>query len=374
MADPYAGFEDVTPRQPGQQGQGLVGRQTLGPYPRPQPQGDPYAGFEDVTQSAAGMAQQAAQTFRQLPGEPAGAMIDPRAPQAQAPQPQSSAANLYQAEQEYQIAARQSTDRDVRGPQGDFNRPVLGKAYQLDDGNVYFDGPDGRPVMADKARHVVLRDPQTDQQMVFERTPETNQNMVLSLGQVMVPGMATGPVTGVGRGAGTTQAVRTAQRAQEVEQDAAAFDRLGVRPFGPAFSSGPMAATAKQVTEVPVLGAPTRNALEESLTGARDAARDVASRYGGSTTAREAGQVAQEGIERFKDARPADVLDDAARNLSDERISRTIAAPARETSLKSKQAALYERAWRLIPQEMQRGRAVQGQARVMGSPQNTRAV
>jgi hypothetical protein len=374
MADPYAGFEDVTPRQPQGQGQGLVGRQTLGPYPRPQPQGDPYAGFEDVTQSAAGMAQSAAQTFRQLPGEPAGAMIDPRAPAPQQPRPQSSAAQLYQADQEYQIAARQSTDLGVRGPQGEFTRPVLGKAYQLDDGNVYYDGPDGRPVLADKARHVVLRDPQTDQQMVFERTPETDQNMVLSLGQVMVPGMATGPVTGVGRGAGTTQAVRTAQRAQEVEQDAAAFDRLGVRPFGPAFSSGPMAATAKQVTEVPVLGAPTRNALEESLTGARDAARDVASRYGGSTTAREAGQVAQEGIERFKDARPADVLDDAARNLSDDQISRAIAAPARETSLKSKQAALYERAWRLIPQEMQRGRAVQGQARVMGSPQNTRAV
>ena len=357
------------PAQP----QGLVGRQTLGPYPRPQPNGNVFDQFD----GPAGMAQVAAQSFRQLPGDPASGMVDPRAPQMPPAQPQppmSSAGQMYQAEQEYQIAARQSTDRDVRGAQGDFNRPVLGRAYQLDDGNVYYDGPDGRPQLADKAQHVVLRDPQTNEQLVFARTPETDQNMLLSLGQVIAPGMATSPITGVGRGAGVTAAARNAQRANEVEQDAAAFERLGVRPFGPAFSSGPVAATAKQVTEVPFLGGPTQGALRESLEGARDAARNVASRYGSSSTAREAGDVAQQGIERFKDARPADVLDDAARNLPDQRISETIAAPARSTSLKSKQAALYERAWRLIPQMMQRGRAVEGQARVMGNPQNTRAV
>lgn len=357
------------PSQP----QGLVGRQTLGPYPRPQPNGNVFDQFD----GPAGMAQVASQSFRDLPGEPAEGMVDPRAPQMPQAQPQPSmspAAQMYQAEQEYQIAARQSTDRDVRGPQGDFTRPVLGRAYQLDDGNVYYDGPDGRPQLADKARHVVLRDPQTNEQLVFARTPETDQNMLLSLGQVIAPGMATSPMTGVGRGAGLTQAARSAQRANEVEQDAAAFERLNVRPFGPAFSSGPMAATAKQVTEVPILGAPTRNALEESLTGARDAARNVASRYGASSTAREAGDVAQQGIERFKDARPADVLEDATRNLSDRDLSVAIAAPARATSLKAKQAALYERAWRLIPQAMQRGRAVEGHTRVMGNPQNTRAV
>jgi hypothetical protein len=355
---------------------GLVGRQTLGPYPRPAPQ-DQAANVFDQFDGPAGMAQMAAQSFRQLPGQPADAMIDPRAPEPQAQEP-SSAARMYQAEQEYQIAARQSTDRDVRGQDGDFNRPVLGKAYQMDDGNVYFDGPDGRPVLADKAQHVVLRDPQTNQQLVFARTPETDQSgftgKALSLGQVMVPGMATGPIAGVGRGAGITKTVRTAQRANEVEQDAAAFDRLSVRPFGPAFLSGPMAATAKQVTEVPVLGAPTRNALEESLTGARDAARDVAGRYGSASTAREAGVVAQQGLERFKDARPADVLDDAVANLSDAELSAAISAPARESSLKSKQAALYERSWRLIPDVMRRGRAVEGQPRVMGNPQNTRNV
>ncbi|MFA5952251.1 MAG: hypothetical protein WC807_18440 [Hyphomicrobium sp.] len=362
---------DAAPSQP----QGLVGRQTLGPYPRPAPQQT--QNVFDQFDSPASMAQMAAQSFRQLPGQPADAMLDPSAPEPQA-QPQSSAARMYQGEQEYQIAARQSTSQDVRNPQGDLARPVLGKAYQMDDGYVYFDGPDGRPVQADKAQHVVLRDPQTNEQMVFARTPETDQSgffgKALSLGQVMAPGMATSPVTGVGRGAGITNATRNAQAANEIEQDAAAFDRLGVRPFGPAFSSGPVGAAAKQVTELPFVGGPTRQALTESIEGTRDASRAVAGRYGTSTTAQEAGNVAQQGLERFKDARPADVLDDAARNLSPDQLSRTIAAPARETSLKSKQAALYERAWRLIPQEMQRGRAVQGQARVMGNPQNTRRV
>lgn len=340
------------------------------------------------------MAQRAAGTFRQLPGDSAAAR-PPSGPSmtgtgahslpsggarevldaaAQVP------ARLYQADQEYQIAARQGTDLGVRNPDGSFARPLLGKAYQLDDGNVYFDDVQGRPVQADKSKHVVLRDPQTNEQLVFARTPETEQNRLLSLGQVLAPGLITGPVASISRAAGASRAGQASQRASELERDAAAFERSGVRPFGPAFSSGPVAATAKQITEVPVLGAPARNALEESLTGARDAARDVAGRYGVATTAREAGQVAQEGIERFKDARPADVVGEAAAALPSGNkgapgtISGIIATPARETSLKTKQAALYERAWRRIPEEMRKGRAVEGEARVMQSPSNTRAV
>jgi hypothetical protein len=51
-----------------------------------------------------------------------------------------------------------------------------------------------------------------------------------------------------------------------------------------------------------------------------------------------------------------------------------IAAPVRETSLKTKQAALYERAWSRLPVDMQQGRAVQGLPRVMGGMHNTRAL
>jgi hypothetical protein len=313
------------------------------------------------------------QTAPRMPGPSAMAMPDPSAPQPQRPA-LSGAGEMYRADQEYQIAARQGTTYEIRDPQGQSLRPVLGEAYELDDGNVYFDGPDGKPVQADKAKHVVLRDPQSDKQMVYARTADSDQNKLLSLGQVLTPGLVTGPLTGVGRGAGSTRAAANLTRANELERDAQAFDTLGVRPFGPAFSQGPVAATAKQITELPVVGAPTARALKDSLTGARDATREVAARYGASSTAKEAGDVVQQGIERFKDARPAEVLEDVTRNLSDQRVSETIGQPASATSLKSKQAALYERAWRLIPEEMQKGRSVEGDTRFMSAPKATRDV
>jgi hypothetical protein len=78
-------------------------------------------------------------------------------------------------------------------------------------------------------------------------------------------GAAAGPVAGwlAGRAAGP--APLAVQRAREAVEDAGAHARLGVRPFGPAFSSGPMASTARQLAETPLIGAPVRNALEESI-------------------------------------------------------------------------------------------------------------
>lgn len=327
----------------------------------------------------AALAQSAAQAFR-MPGPAAeaqdGRAFNLTAEAGKAPRASGlsdTLAGMFQGEQEYQNAAKQSTSLEVRDGQGNFKRPPLGKAYEMDDGNVYYDAPDGRPVLADKAKNVVLHDAQTNAYLVFDRTSDTDQNKLLSIGQMIAPSLATGPI-GMGRTAtGTARAAQNAARATEAEQDAAAFERAGVRPFGPAFSEGPMAATAKQVTEVPILGAPTRNALEESLTGARDATREVASRYGSATTAREAGQVVQEGLERFKDARPADVVDDAIGNLPDAEINNIINQPAAATSLKTKKAALYERAWRLIPEQMRGGRSVEDTSRVMQGPKNARA-
>src|SRR5690606_12927387 len=160
----------------------------------------------------------------------------------------------------------------------------------------------------------------------------------------------------------------------DIARDVEAFRELGVRPFGPAFSSGPTASVARQLTETPVIGGPVRSAMEESLRETGAAAENVASLFGDARTMREAGQTVQAGLQRFRDARPAEIVEDSIRNLSDTELSRVIYAPARETSLKTKQAALYERAWRFIPQEMQRGRAVEGLTRVMQSPSNTRAV
>lgn len=164
------------------------------------------------------------------------------------------------------------------------------------------------------------------------------------------------------------------EKATQAAGDLAAFENMGVRPFGPAFSQGPVAATAKQLTEAPFIGAPVRSALEESLRGASEAAQNVAGRFGNARTAKEGGDVIEEGIARFKDARPADVVEDSIKALPDQRLNEIAAQPASATSLKTKQGALYERAWRQIPEEMRQGRSVQDTARVMQNPANTRAV
>lgn len=373
--DPFAA--PVPPQVPGV---GLVGRQTLGPNSPP-----------------------AAPRSAVLPGDGAAANNmpgpkltpvdhDPFAGEAPAPSapatPQPSAmSQLYRGEQERQMTAAQMTDQDARDPAtGEFTRPVLGKAYELDDGNVYYDAADGHPVRADKNMHVVLRDPKTDQMMVFERTPETDQTSlkgrILSVGQMVAPGLVTGPVTAAMRGAGATARAGNLAAATAVEQDAAAFARHGVRPFGPAFGTGPMAATAKQITEMPVVGGPVRGALTQSIEGARDATRGVAATMGGSRTEAEAGNVVAAGIERFKDARPVDVVNDKIANLSDAEVLDIIRQPASATSLKTKQGALYEKAWRSIPAvmrdekalNMRKGRAVKDETRTMQNPKNTRAV
>ncbi len=169
----------------------------------------------------------------------------------------------------------------------------------------------------------------------------------------------------------TTRAVT---RADEAAKDLQAFERQGVRPFGPAFGEGPIASTAKQLTEVPFAGKPVRTALEDSIEGARDATMRVADQFGRTETADSAGTVVRSGMERFKDARPSDIVETQTRGMTPEQRSEVIKQPARNTSLKTKQAALYERAWENIPANMREGRAVEGEARVMGNPKATRAL
>jgi hypothetical protein len=172
-------------------------------------------------------------------------------------------------------------------------------------------------------------------------------------------------------------------RADDAIEDAAAHARLDVRPFGPGFGSGPVAGMAKQLTEMPYIGGPVRKALEESISDTAGAARNIASRYGAAETADEAGLVAREALERFRNSN-ADVAGSAGRIATERGLvapadeagqrALVISAPVRESSLKTKQNALYERAWSLIPEEMRHGRAVQDLPRVMGSMAETRNV
>jgi hypothetical protein len=81
-------------------------------------------------------------------------------------------------------------------------------------------------------------------------------------------GTVAGPVAGwlAGRAAQAPTPL-AAQRAAEMVEDRAAYARLGVRPFGPAFNQGPVASVAKQITETPIIGGPARRGLEESISG-----------------------------------------------------------------------------------------------------------
>jgi hypothetical protein len=188
-------------------------------------------------------------------------------------------------------------------------------------------------------------------------------------------GTVAGPVAGwLGNRARSAPTPLAVRRADNIAEDLAAHERLDVRPFGPAFSSGPMASTARQLAETPLMGRPVRSALEESISDTARASSQIAERFGQSQTADEAGLIAREGLERFRDARPTDVVERTMAGYTPAQRAAIIAAPVRNTSLKTKQAALYEQAWSRIPEEMQAGRAVEGLPRVMGQMANTRQV
>lgn len=109
----------------------------------------------------------------------------------------------------------------------------------------------------------------------------------------------TGPQPTLGTPMGQNLA---SQRAREAATDLAAFNELGVRPFGPSFSTPAGRSVAKQLSETPLIGSPVANALDESLVGARDAARRLADSMAPNATYENAGQTLQRGLERFRTA------------------------------------------------------------------------
>lgn len=130
-------------------------------------------------------------------------------------------------------------------------------------------------------------------------------------------GAAAGPLTGWL--AGRTPGTLAGQRAIETAEDLAAHERLGVRPFGPGFSSqgrmAPMAALARQVAETPIMGRPVRTALDESIAGAGAAARRIADDIAPTASTEQTGLVMQQGLNRYRAAGVADLEPDVVRAL-----------------------------------------------------------
>lgn len=317
------------------------------------------------------------------------------------------------------LARSQDVRPDVLDYDGSYAHQPLGTASYDENGIVYFDGADGKSIQANKKDHVVLRDPRSDQLMVFRRDPEWNEGNIAQAIRAMSQGMLTGPVTGIQRGAqaaDTTRKAITASRASDAARDLDAFDNLGIRPFGPAFSSGPVASIAKQLSETPFIGGPVRNALDESIAGTARAVEDVAGRMSPARAHNEVGDTVQRGLERFgtsglDDLEPgivqglgiepratvprAQVMSQGAANAAreaaplrarygsdtaettrgvqrpsaaplgqvlttrtpieavpDEQLIAVIRAPASDTSFATRAEALYERAWRFVPTMM----------------------
>lgn len=139
---------------------------------------------------------------------------------------------------------------------------------------------------------------------------EATKEAGYSPGVQALAGMAAGVVPGVamsylrptqapiGTNTGRTLA---AQRADDAAEDAAAFAAHEVRPFGPAFNQGPVASVGKQITETPIVGAPLRNNLDETMQDAATAVARTADNIAPAATPETAGIAVQRGLDRFRD-------------------------------------------------------------------------
>lgn len=258
-------------------------------------------------------------------------------------------------------------------PNAQPEQKVLGEAFE-DAGGAWMLG-DGS--VLNPAEHVILKDPTSGKLMAYARSKQSDEMGITGASRVITQGLLTGPVTGVARGTALVNEAAgalPAERAAKATEDLAAFDRSGVPVYAPAFSDGPGRGLAKSLADTPFVGKPLANAADASAKATAGRVDDIAGRFGTKPNEQQAGVTVREGIERFKDARPTDVVEDGIKELPDRDLSQIILAPSAETSFKTKQGALYERAWRLIPEEMQKGKSVEGQSRFMSAPSEARAV
>ncbi|MGB1566391.1 MAG: hypothetical protein ACPHA6_12210 [Paracoccaceae bacterium] len=208
------------------------------------------------------------------------------------------------------------------------------------------------------------------------------------------------------------------RRALAAQQDQQAFDRQGARQVGIAYNEGPIASVGKQLSETPLVGSPIRGNIEQSMEDAARASRQLASRINPTATAESAGNRVMGGLRRyqsssFSDLEPgavsrlgiepnrpfnrAEFMSPNARrsietadqrapllgadetqttrgvnvptaqtrdatfanrtgieDLSDQQLATVIRADPTRTSFMSRQEALFERAFRMIPNRVRR--------------------
>jgi hypothetical protein len=183
--------------------------------------------------------------------------------------------------------------------------------------------------------------------------------------------IANQPMAAVPLARATARNVRRNERLADLE----AFKDSGVAPFGPAFTEAGTAGVVKQLSDAPVVGGPVRNRLLTAIEETRDAGERVASQYGDARSFRDAGNVADRALNRFRDERIERIQGrGSAAPTPDSELAQIARAPARETSLKTKGDAVYERAWRGIPEDMAQGRSKKEDTRFLGGMTNTKTL
>src|SRR4030095_16746344 len=104
------------------------------------------------------------------------------------------------------------------------------------------------------------------------------------------------------------KAVARAVTRNERLADIEAFEGSGVRPFGPALTETGTAGVVKQLSDAPIVGIPVRNRLAQAIEETRDAGERIASQYGSARSFRDAGNVIEGGIERFRNSRTERII------------------------------------------------------------------
>lgn len=194
-----------------------------------------------------------------------------------------------------QAAAGQRTTPNVAAQ---YKNLVSDRVQEGDDGNAYFVDPkSGKLEQADKAKHVILTDPNDGKLKVYGRTEDTNEGVLSSAGRMLTSGMATGTPTRLPGGVGTlasSVAPAAPKALSEGQQVAQAAERVGVEvPRALASDSMATQRAGQAIRNVPIVGDAIPKATARLTTQLGDATANVASEFGGGSGTNVAHKIGQ---------------------------------------------------------------------------------
>lgn len=246
--------------------------------------------------------------------------------------------------QSEQLAASQRTAPIVRDPKGNFVRPVLGVAVEKEGGGIMVDDGRGNLTEIDTENNVVLLDPVTRRHLVFERTEDTNEGALTSLGRIVLPGLIAGAPTRLPSAVrGATRGGQMVARGQRVTE---AAERQGIDVTLPTASQSRVVKSGAGIArETPVASGIMQRGIERETRQVAGRADELAGDLSNVTNRETAGASARRGLEDFRESAGKDF---DLRGVDDPALGQFIAQPSRRSSFSKKAAALYERVNRRV--------------------------